>query len=167
MAILSGIAAALDAAHARGILHRDVKPANILLGADPESDHAYLADFGLATAAHGRGLTRTGELLGTVDYVSPEQARGEALDARSDAWSLAAVLFECLTGVPPFHRESELASLTARVEAPAPAPSSLRPHLPAALDPVLARGLALVPAERYPSAGALLAAARTAVGGPA
>ena len=165
VAILSGIAAALDAAHARGILHRDVKPANILLGADPESDHAYLADFGLATAAHGRGLTRTGELLGTVDYVSPEQARGEALDARSDAWSLAAVLFECLTGVPPFHRESELASLTARVEAPAPAPSSLRPHLPAALDPVLARGLALVPAERYPSAGAFLAAARAAVGG--
>ncbi len=76
-----------------------------------------------------------------------------------------AVLFECLTGVPPFHRESELAALTARVEAPAPAPSSLRPHLPAALDPILARGLALAPAERYPSAGALMSAARAAVGG--
>jgi len=147
VALLAGIAAALDAAHARGILHRDVKPGNILLGAEAAAgvEHAYLADFGLATAAHGLGLTRTGELLGTIDYVSPEQARGEPLDARSDAFSLAAVLYECLTGVAPFHRETELASLTARLEAPAPPPSSVRPDLPAGLDAVLARnGLVVV-----------------------
>jgi serine/threonine protein kinase len=175
VALLAGIAAALDAAHARGILHRDVKPANILLGTEAAggpaaaagggAEHAYLADFGLAMAGHGLGFTRTGELLGTVDYVSPEQARGEPLDARSDAWSLAAVLYECLTGAPPFRRESELAALTARLEAPAPPPSSLRADLPAGLDAVLARGLARDPAERYPSAGALLAAATAAVRG--
>jgi serine/threonine-protein kinase len=167
VALLAGIAAALDAAHAKGLLHRDVKPANILLVPGPGggTEHVYLADFGLATAAHGRGITRTGELLGTVDYVSPEQARGEPLDARSDVYSLAAVLYECLAGVAPFHRETELASLTARLEAPAPPLSSVRPDLPAALDPVLARGLARDPAERYPSAGTLLAAATAAVHG--
>jgi class 3 adenylate cyclase len=165
VAILAGIAAALDAAHARGILHRDVKPGNILLGPDAAGGHPYLADFGLATAAHGHGLTRTGELLGTIDYVSPEQARGEPLDARSDVFAIAAVLFECLTGVAPFHRDTELAALTARLDAPAPAATSLRPDLPEALDAVLARGLARAPADRYPSAGALLAAARAAVEG--
>ncbi len=165
VALLAGIAAALDAAHARGILHRDVKPGNILLGADASGDHAYLADFGLATAAHGRGLTRTGEILGTVDYVSPEQARGETLDARSDVYSLAAVLFECVAGVAPFHRETDLASLTALLEGSAPPLSTVRPDLPAGLDPVLARGLARDPAERYPSAGALVAAAGTATHG--
>jgi class 3 adenylate cyclase len=164
-ALLAGIAAALDAAHARGMLHRDVKPGNILLGPDASSDHAYLADFGLATAAHGRGLTRTGEVLGTIDYVSPEQARGEPLDARSDVWSLAAVLYESLTGEPPFRRDTEVAALTARLEGTPPAPTSLRPGLPEALDPVLARGLARDPAERYPSAGALLGAATAAVHG--
>lgn len=165
VAILAGIAAALDAAHTRRILHRDVKPGNILLSTDALGGHPYLADFGLATAAHGRGLTRTGELLGTIDYVSPEQARGEPLDARSDVFSLAAVLFECLTGVAPFHRDTELAALTARLDAPAPPPTSLRPDLPGLLDAVLARGLARAPADRYPSAGALMAAARAAVEG--
>ncbi len=165
IAILAGVAAALDAAHRRGILHRDVKPGNIVFGAEDAGGHSYLADFGLATAAHGRGLTRTGEVLGTIDYVSPEQARGEALDARSDAWSLAAVLFECLTGRPPFRRETEVAALTARLEGPAPAPSSLHADLPEALDAVLARGLARDPVERYPSAGALIHAARAAVDG--
>ena len=164
-ALLGGIAAALDAAHARGMLHRDVKPGNILLGADPASDHAYLADFGLATAAHGPGLTRTGEVLGTIDYVSPEQARGEPLDARSDVWSLAAVLYECVTGVAPFRRDTEVAALTARLEGPAPPPSTVRPGLPEALDAVLARGLARDPAERYRSAGALIAAATAAAHG--
>jgi class 3 adenylate cyclase len=166
--LLTGIAAALDAAAARGILHRDVKPANILLSGrsgEGSAEHAYLADFGLATLAHERGLTRTGELLGTVDYVSPEQARGEPLDARSDAWSLAAVLYECVTGLPPFRRATELAALTARLEAPAAPASSIRPDLPAGLDAVLARGLARDPAARYPSAGALLAAATDAVRG--
>jgi class 3 adenylate cyclase len=167
VALLAGIAAALDAAHAQGILHRDVKPGNILLapGQLAGADHAYLADFGLATAAHGGGLTRTGEILGTADYVSPEQARGQPLDARSDVWSLAAVLFECLTGEPPFRRESEVASLTARLEEPAPAPSALRPDVAGGLDAVLARGLAREPAARYPSAGALMTAASTAVHG--
>ena len=168
VALLAGIAAALDAAHARGILHRDVKPANILLGAEGAggtAGHVYLADFGLAMAGHGVGFTRTGELLGTVDYVSPEQARGEPLDARSDVFSLAAVVYECLTGSPPFRRETELASLTARLEAPAPPASSLRNDLPMGLDAVLARGLARDPAARYPSAGVLLSAAADAVHG--
>ena len=167
VALLVGIAAALDAAHARGIFHRDVKPANIVLGAGATAgaEHAYLADFGLAMAGHGVGFTRTGELLGTVDYVSPEQARGEPLDARSDVFSLAAVLYECLTGSPPFRRETELASLTARLEGPAPPPSSIWGDLPAGLDPVLAMGLARKPGERYPSAGALMTAATAAVRG--
>ncbi|HEX7624110.1 MAG TPA: adenylate/guanylate cyclase domain-containing protein, partial [Anaeromyxobacteraceae bacterium] len=143
-------------------------PANILLGTEAaggSAEHVYLADFGLAMAGHGMGFTRTGELLGTVDYVSPEQARGEPLDARSDVFSLAAVLYECLTGSPPSRRDSELASLTARLEAPAAPASSLRADLPAALDPVLARGLARDPRERYPSAGALIAAATAAARG--
>ena len=123
--LLEGVAAAVDAAHARGMLHRDIKPANILVVRGEAGERAYLADFGVSTLARDRGLTQTGVLLGTVDYVSPEQARGEPLDARSDVYSLAAVLYETLTGTPPFHRASDAATLVARLAGEAPRASEV------------------------------------------
>ena len=165
IALLEGIADAIDAAHARGILHRDVKPANILVVREHGSERAYLSDFGLSTVARDRGLTRTGAVLGTVEYVSPEQARGEPLDGRSDVYSLAAVLFEALTGRSPFRRDSEAATLVAHLAGEPPRASDVRQALPEAIDAVLARGLALEPAGRYPTARDLVAGARAALGG--
>ena len=104
---LRGVASALDTAHARGVIHRDVKPANILV----VRDHAYLADFGLTKAVGVESITRSGPLLGTLDYVAPEQIRGEEVDSRADVYSLGAVLFECLTGSVPFKRSTDVAVL--------------------------------------------------------
>jgi YVTN family beta-propeller protein len=155
LALAAQVASALDAAHEKGLVHRDVKPANVLLAAG----HAYLADFGLTKRTSSRsGLTATGELAGTVDYVAPEQIRGEPLDGRADVYSLACLLYECLTGTPPFRRESELATMWAHVHEPVPRPRSSAPELPGELDAIFARALAKSPSDRFATCGDFVAA---------
>ena len=161
--IITQVAAALDAAHARGLVHRDVKPANVMLGV---GDHAYLSDFGLCRRTTSQdGSTRGGSVVGTLDYVSPEQIRGERVDARADVYSLGGVLFTVLSGQVPFPRESDEARLWAHLNAPPPELSARSPGLPPALDPVIERALAKRPEDRYPSAGDLARAARAALEG--
>ena len=169
LAIAGQVAGALDAAHARGLAHRDVKPANILLAMDGGAvAHAYLADFGLTKRIGGtRGLTVSGQVLGTIDYVAPEQVEGGEVDGRADQYSLGCVLFECLTGVVPFRRDSELAVLWAHVHDPPPQLRDYRPDLPAALDDAIGRALAKAPGDRYPSCGALVVATQAALAGAA
>lgn len=157
--ILHPIADALDTAHESGLIHRDIKPQNILVGG---RDHAYLADFGLTKAAGEKGLTKTGQFVGTLDYISPEQIRGQNATAASDIYALAAVLYECLTGVVPYAKESEAAVLYAHMSDAPPSVTRERGELPPALDDVIARGMAKDPAERPATAHELLAAAERA-----
>ena len=163
--ILEQIAAALDTAHDAGLIHRDVKPQNMLVDHD---DRAFLADFGLTKGARERGITRTGQYLGSLDYVAPEQIKGGPLSSRSDLYAFATVLYECLTGEVPFPRETEAALLYAHLSEPPPRVTEQDPTLPVELDAVIARGLAKEPADRYGSAAALVEAARVALdAGPA
>jgi hypothetical protein len=162
--VVAGIASALDAAHAAGIVHRDVKTSNILLEGRPE--RAFLADFGLARPmAAGNTLTRAGGFVGSLDTMAPERIRGEAPGPAADIYALGCVLHECLVGRAPFARDGELATLWAHLQSPAPLPSAERPGLPKTLDAVVARALAKDAAARYLSAGALAEAAREALGG--
>jgi len=158
--ICSQLAEALDAAHEVGLIHRDVKPQNVLIGGQ---DHAYLADFGLTKDSHGAQLTATGQFMGTIDYVSPEQARSEGATPRSDVYQLAGVLHECLTGAVPYERPTEAAVLFAHLTEPPPRLAERRPDLPAALGDVIARGMAKEPSERHQSAGELMREARRAL----
>ena len=169
LALGGQVAGALDAAHARGLVHRDVKPANILLAMEEGAvTQAWLADFGLTRRVGGaRRLTVSGQVLGTIDYVAPEQVEGGKVDGRADQYSLGCVLFECLTGVVPFRRDSELAVLWAHVNDPAPRVGEYRPDLPVALDDAVGRALAKAPGDRHPSCGALVAAAQAALDGTA
>jgi YVTN family beta-propeller protein len=169
LAIAGQVAGALDAAHGRGLVHRDVKPGNILLAMNGGAvAHAYLADFGLTKRVGGaRGLTVSGQVLGTIDYVAPEQIEGGLVDGRADQYSLGCVLFECLTGAVPFRRDSELAVLWAHVHDPPPELREYRPDLPAALDDAVGRALAKAPADRYLSCGALVTTAQAALAGAA
>jgi len=155
------VGGALDAAHAASLVHRDVKPANILL-AGP-GGHVYLCDFGLAKRMSSPGTTRTGVFLGTADYCAPEQIEGRELDARADVYSLGGVVFHCLTGRPPFARESEFAVLQAHLVDSPPSVSELRPELPPAVDPVVDAALAKRPEDRYPSAAAFTQALEVAL----
>ena len=156
-------AAALDAIHRAGFVHRDVKPANLLVD---QSGHVYLTDFGLAkTVLTHSGGTRTGQWVGTLDYVSPEQIRGGRIDARADVYALGGVLHYALTGRVPFEREGDEAKLWAQLSAPPPVPSALQPGLPAQFDVAVARAMAKDANERYPSAGDLGRAARAAAAG--
>jgi serine/threonine protein kinase len=157
--IVSQIAAALDAAHARGLVHRDVKPANILVAAD---DRAYLSDFGVVKELASNGSTRTGVFIGTIDYCAPEQIEGGDVDARTDVYALACVLYECLAGTPPFHRPSEVAILNAHLHAPPAKLSRAAPDVPPALEHVIAKALSKSPLDRYPTTGEFLSAARAA-----
>jgi hypothetical protein len=157
--IVSQVAAALDAAHGAGLVHRDVKPANVLLA----GEHAYLSDFGLTRLARSdTQLTESGQWVGTVEYCAPEHLRGERTDARADVYSLGCVLFAALTGGPPFTHGTVPATMYAHIHEPAPTPSSR--GMPHEFDRVIARALAKAPEDRYPSAGdlgrAALAAAR-------
>jgi YVTN family beta-propeller protein len=169
LTIAGQVAGALDAAHARGLVHRDVKPGNVLLEIeDGAVAHVYLADFGLTKRVGGaRGLTVSGQVLGTIDYVAPEQVEGGAVDGRADQYALGCVLFECLTGVVPFRGDSELAVLWAHVHDRPPRIGDHRPDLPAALDDAIGRAMAKAPGDRYPSCGALVAAAQAALAGAA
>ena len=160
--ILAQVASALDAAHARGLVHRDVKPSNVLLdaGARPDgSDHAYLADFGLTRRISEETAGDDGQLMGTIDYVAPEQIAGGEIDGRADVYSLGCVLYESLVGQPPFRGDSDLAVVFAHLEAEPPAASAQRPELPAALDAVIARALAKDPEQRHASCRELARAA--------
>jgi serine/threonine-protein kinase len=151
--VLTPVADALDIAHESGLIHRDVKPQNILVG---RRDHAYLADFGLTKALGDTGVTRTGQLMGTLDYVAPEQIRGEPAEASSDIYAFAAVIYECLAGAPPFQRPSEAATLFAHMSEPPPRLSERRPDLPAAVDGWLTRALAKAPSDRPSTAFEML-----------
>jgi serine/threonine-protein kinase len=164
LALLGQVASALDTAHSHGLVHRDVKPANILLEGN-SLETAYLADFGLTKAEASRAdATATGQLVGTLDYVAPEQIRGQTLDGRADIYALGCVLYECLTGKPPFGHASDVAVLYAHLHDVPPPASELRPGLPPALDASLARALAKQPEERHRSAGELVADAGEAFG---
>ncbi len=165
--LVAQLAAALDTAHAHGLVHRDVKPSNALVSAEEAHEHVYLADFGLIKHIYTRDPTTTGRFLGTVDYMAPEQIRGDAVDARADVYALGCVLFECLTGEVPFPRRSEVAAIYSQLEEQPPRPSERRPGLPRALDAVLWRALDKDPARRWPTAGELAAAARAALTEPA
>ena len=162
IAWLSAIASALDHAHAKGILHRDVKPGNVLLDSQ---GRPLLADFGLARSAEvSSGLTATGTVLGTPLYMAPEQATGAALSGRADQYALAVIAFELLAGRVPFSAQSPLAVLHQHVTSPPPPLSSVLPGTSPAVDAVLARGLAKEPADRFESCGAFVAALGAALG---
>src|SRR5215218_9734968 len=161
VALVADVAAALDVAHAAGLVHRDVKPANILVA----GDQARLCDFGLAKHTAGAESLTAERIVGTLAYIAPEQIEGAGVDGRSDVYSLGCVLYECLTGEPPFDRESELAVLYAHLNEPSPRPSVSREGLPPALDEVVAAALAKSPAERPQSGGELASAARAALRG--
>ena len=164
VSLVDDVAAGLDVAHAAGLVHRDVKPANILVA----DGRARLCDFGLAKhTASAESLTGERMLVGTVAYIAPEQIEGVGVDARSDVYSLGCVLYECLTGEPPYDRDSELAVLYAHLNEPPPRPSERRPELPAALDDVVAAALAKAPPERPGSGGELARAAEAALRGEA
>ena len=159
--IVAQVADALDAAHAAGLVHRDVKPANILIN----GDHAYLSDFGITRVqASDTRITDSGNWIGTVDFMAPEHLRGEPTDARADVYALGCVLFTALTGTPPFRRDTVPVTITAHLHDPPPRPSETA-GVPAAFDAVIARALAKDPEDRYPSAGDLGRAARAAAAG--
>jgi serine/threonine protein kinase len=161
--VISQAAAALDAAHARGLVHRDVKPANILLepGAEP-AGHVYVADFGLTKHTDARSGATASGVVGTVEYMPPEQIEGRQLDARSDVYALGCVLFECLTGQAPFRRDNDVAVLWAHIREEPPRVSDLARGVPRAFDAIVDRALAKSPADRYESCGALATDVRAA-----
>jgi serine/threonine protein kinase len=162
LTIVAQLADALDAAHRASLVHRDVKPANVLL----EGEHAYLCDFGLARHVSSvSSLTTDRGFVGTIDYISPEQIEGGTIDRRADVYSLGCVLFECLAGTRPFDRESDLATVFAHLNEPPPRITEVRPELPAELDAVFVTALAKEPNARYESCGELVAATRAALEG--
>lgn len=170
VSIVSQVADALDAAHAAGLVHRDVKPGNVLIAtgiATTPGGHAYLTDFGLTKSTTSRsGLTQVGHFVGTPGYIAPEQIEGEgSVDHRADVYALGCILYNCLTGDVPFPRESVMASLWAHVKEPPPKPSAHRSSLGPAFDGVIETALAKAPADRYQTCGALAAAARAALQG--
>src|SRR6516162_6677976 len=165
--LLGQAARALDAAHRQGLVHRDVKPGNLLIergGDDGDPDHVYLSDFGITKHAMSRtGLTSTGQFLGTIDYVAPEQIRGTSVLGLADQYSLGCVLYECLTGRVPFEKDLDAAIIWAHVEEQPTRPSQLRPDLPSAVDQVFARVLAKEPADRYDNCRDFMEAANVAL----
>jgi serine/threonine-protein kinase len=166
--MLAKVANALDAAHARGLIHRDVKPGNIMIetaqnGAPMDMEHVYLTDFGLVKRMEGgrTSLTRAGTFLGTIDYAAPEQLEGKPLDGRTDVYSLGCVLFECLTGQVPFDRDSDAAVMVAHIMDPPPRPTGVRHDLPPRLDSVMSMALAKKRDDRFLTCGAMIAAAQS------
>jgi serine/threonine protein kinase len=164
--LIAQIGTGLDAIHAAGLIHRDVKPANVLLSGEDGGDHAYITDFGVArNVATESGLTQTGRFVGTLDYVAPEQISGGSIDARVDVYALGCLLFKLLTGEVPFPKDGEAARLYAHLNDPPPAPSLYVPEISMALDDVVIRAMSKDPDDRYPSAGDLGRAAQAALRG--
>ncbi|AKN16504.1 Ser/Thr protein kinase [Mycobacterium haemophilum DSM 44634] len=163
VAIITQIASALDAAHAAGVMHRDVKPPNVLLTRD---DFAYLVDFGIASATTDEKLTQLGTAVGTWKYMAPERFSNDEVTYRADIYALACVLYECLTGAPPYRADSASTLVTAHLMNPIPQPSTQRSGIPKAFDTVIARGMAKKPEDRYASAGDLALAAHEALSDP-
>ena len=162
LAICGQLAGALDAAHANGLVHRDVKPSNVLLD---ESEHVYLADFGLTRRTDEQGAQAgDGRSIGTPAYLAPEQIEGKPVDGRADVYALGCLLFECLTGAPPYAGGSRLAVAWGHLEEEPPSVSGRNSELPQTLDPVLSKALAKEPDDRYPTCAALIAAAAEALG---
>jgi outer membrane protein assembly factor BamB len=157
------VADALDAAHARGLVHRDVKPSNVLVDDPGGREHPYLADFGLTLSAGHRGPA-DGGLMGTIDYIAPEQVRGDDVDGRADQYALTCLIFECLTGTLPYQHKSELETIFSHLQEPPPAASARRADLPSEVDAVLAKGMAKEPSERYATCTELVDAVRAALG---
>jgi protein kinase-like protein len=166
VSLIAQVGNGLDAIHAAGLVHRDVKPANVLLSSTGGEDHAYITDFGVArNVATESGLTQTGRFVGTLDYVAPEQISGGAVDARADVYALGCLLFKLLTGEVPYPRDTEAARLYAHLNDPPPAPSLHAAEVPMALDDVAIRAMSKGPDDRYPSAGDLGRAAVAALSG--
>ena len=166
--LVAQIASALDVAHARGVVHRDVKPANVLIEGDRRLEHAYLTDFGIAKRLGAdESLTRTGALVGTIDYVAPEVLRGEVVGPAADVYGLGCVLYELLSGEVPFVRESDAAKITAVLFDEPPSVCERVRGLPAGLDDTVRRALAKSPSERFRSAGELARHAAVALAGAA
>ncbi|MFG1640721.1 protein kinase [Amycolatopsis sp. NPDC049252] len=163
--IVEQVAGALDAAHEDGLVHRDVKPSNVLV---TTGDFVYLVDFGIARSmsAEGTSLTGTGNVIGTLDYMAPERFGDAPITGLVDVYALACVFFECLTGHRPFQADGAAAQMGAHLTAPPPVLSQARPGVPAALDAVVARGMAKNPADRYPTAAAFAEAVRNALATP-
>jgi DNA-binding NarL/FixJ family response regulator len=166
VALVGQVAGALDEAHAHGLVHRDVKPSNILVARRNGREHAFLTDFGLSKPMTGEpGMTKPGFVMGTADYMAPEHARGEEVDGRADVYALACVLFKTFTGSAPYERDSDLEKLWAHLHDPPPSVCDECPGLPRALEDVLHRGMAKEREDRYPSAGELAADAEAALHG--
>lgn len=167
--IASQVASALDAAHDHDLVHRDVKPGNILIAAGTDSDHpehVYLTDFGLTKKSLSlTGFTSVGQFVGTLDYVAPEQISGRPVDGRCDVYSLGCVVFESMAGTPPFQRDDDMALLWAHQYDPPPPLTEQRPDLPASVDDVMAKALAKSPDDRYDSCLEFVAALRLACAG--
>ena len=167
-AIVSPVASALDAAHGAGLVHRDVKPGNMLIDARPgRPDHVYVSDFGLAKSGAASALTGTGLMLGTAAYMAPEQIQGGEVDGRADQYALGCAAFELLCGGVPFERDQDVAVIYAHLSAPPPSAADRCPGLPPGVDGVLGRALAKVPEDRYPGCREFAEALRGALGLPA
>ena len=165
--VITQVASALDAAHAKGLVHRDIKPGNVLIGEREGTRHVYLTDFGLSKQMDATsGLTASGAFVGTLDYSAPEQIRGQRLDARTDVYALACVAFELLSGEAPFaSQEEQVAKLYAHLQEPAPRVATVAPKVPLELSDVIQRALSKDPGDRHPSAGDFARAATAAVAG--
>jgi serine/threonine kinase PknH len=163
VAIITQIASALDAAHAAGVMHRDIKPPNVLVTRD---DFAYLVDFGIASASTDEKLTQLGTAVGTWKYMAPERFTNDEVTYRADIYALACVLHECLTGTPPYRADSAGVLVTSHLMEPIPQPSTVRSGVPTAFDAVIARGMAKKPEDRFASAGDLALAAHEALSNP-
>jgi pSer/pThr/pTyr-binding forkhead associated (FHA) protein/predicted Ser/Thr protein kinase len=166
--IIGQVASALDAAHSTGLMHRDIKPGNVMIAAG-QPEHCYLTDFGLSKnpSSDSIALTAQGEFVGTIDYTAPELVLGKDADSRLDVYSLGCLFYECLTGQPPFPKERDVEVLYAHIQDPPPRVSAARPDLPPALDDVIVKAMAKKPEDRFPTCSAFIDAARTIVGEPA
>src|SRR4051794_9663922 len=159
--VIAGVAAALDAAHERGLVHRDVKPANVLV----DGERCYVADFGLTKLTDASAATLTGDVLGTLSYAAPEQIEGVGVDRRADVYALGATAYECLVGMTPFAHRSGAALLYAQLTEPPPRPSDRRLGLPTDFDAAIAKALAKAPGDRFASCGEFAAALSQVVSG--